>query len=260
VFHFYKVLEESKKVVLSHQFQLAAQEWMRRPPLNGFKNVEEILTFLNKRSNDTCLGEVRRQNAIIKEMLSIHQEGLVSESIETFFLTAFELALKKIFHAYLGVDYPTGDDLGQIIFSSFLDSVKSHPVSERTEKVASKIVSVTRKKVSRWVSKQKQRAQVEVYDEELLPKQELSLGHEDAVVTLIDLFHGFGHNEVTDRLCLKINQLHEKGIISDTEKRILVGRLVYGESFKDMLPKTEYQRLKKKIQRIIPKIISDTTD
>jgi len=254
VFHFYGVFKECKKSVLSHQVQLAAQEWMCRPPLNGFGSVEEVLAFLNKRFNHTCLGEVRRQNAIIKEILFAHQKNSISAGLESLLLVIFQPALQKIFSKYLWID-SAGDDLGQIIFSSFLEVVKNYPLAAKPDKIASKIVSGCKNRVYEWVLQEK-KLLVEVFEDETPPKEKCDLKHEDTVVTLLDLAHGFGYDEATDSLCCRINQLFEKGVISYEEKSILIGQLVYGETLSNLVTEDEYEKLRKQINRLKKKYLS----
>jgi len=109
--------------------------------------------------------------------------------LEPLLLVIFQPALQKIFRKYnlVGIEE---DELGQVIFSSFLDVINKYPFSEKPERIASKIVGYTKRKVYGWVSKETLKFDIEIPEEET---NELACGlkQEDAVISLLDLASGF---------------------------------------------------------------------
>jgi hypothetical protein len=251
LFSFYEVFKECRKSVLSSQFQSAIQECLSRPPLDSFKKVEDLLAFLNQRFNQTCLGEVRRQNAVLKRLLQIHQSQSAQINLDPLFLVLFQPPLQLFFRRYLWIE-PEGNDLGQVIFASFLDVLRRYPLRRKPEKIALHITLDTKNKVWKWVESLKQRLNTELMGDKkyLELKQVIIQSPEDALHTLIDLSKGFGYDEATDRLCLRIQHLHKKGAISEMEKEILIGRFIYQKTLVDLVPVDEYERWKKQMQRL----------
>jgi len=177
--------------------------------------------------------------------------------MEPLFLVLFQPTLQLFFRRYLWVD-PEGDDLGQVIFTCFLDVLRNYPLRRKPEKIALNIALDTKHEVWKWVLGQKQRARMELLGDEnfLELKRVFKRGPEDALNILVDLNRGFGYDEASDRFCLRIHSLRKKGVISEAEKEILMGRLIYRESLSDLVPRDEYERWKKQIQRLTKIIYS----
>ena len=115
------------------------KDWSRpkkSTDLIDFENVGEILAFLNKRSNRACLEGVERKDAVLKKLLSIHQDETVLISLEPFFLVSFKPALLKLFGHYFEDDPPEGEDLGQVIFTSFLEAINNRLLVWREKNIA----------------------------------------------------------------------------------------------------------------------------